>query len=125
MAINGMKKGQAGEREFCKWIHEKLKLDSKPERILGQARDSGFDVQIGNIAFEIKRHEKLEKQKWWNQVKKATNSTEYIPVVAYRQNRKKWKFLLSASWIGSKYGFIELNDRVFIKWIENKVDKAE
>ena len=107
MKINSSKKGPVGEREFGKWITELLDLDEPAKRKLGQAREGGLDFEIGHMYIEVKRREQLALRDWWIQAKKACGP-EHLPVVAYRQNRQKWRILLSASHVGLQHGFIVL-----------------
>jgi len=119
--INGRGKGAGGEREFCKWLQETLNLQKTPERNLDQVRNGGSDInEVAPFMFEVKRCEALAKRDWWVQVKKAANTVPgSIPVVAYRQNRKPWKFLISAQFIGLEKGFVQLEEVEFTQWLKN------
>lgn len=125
MGINIRSKGQSGEREFCKWLQKTLKLEELPSRNLDQVRCGGADV-LGVIpfVFEIKRCETLSLKSWWKQVVTAAFYPEDIPVVAYRQNRKKWKFLISSVYVGVPGSFIQLEEEVFKKWLKNHYVKT-
>ncbi len=118
--INVRSKGAAGEREFCDWLHDTLGLDMKPERNLDQVRNGGSDINtLPPFMFEIKRCEGLSKREWWAQVKTASRPfSRAIPVVAYRQNRKPWRFLISATYIGLDKGYVELEELEFTKWLK-------
>ena len=117
MPINARTKGASGERQFCKWLKDNLKLTELPTRNLEQVRSGGADVLgVAPFVFEVKRVERLNKGKWWRQVKAASRHGE-IPVVAYRQNRRPWKFLLPSSLIGLEFGYIELEGVTFKQWI--------
>ena len=112
-------KGASGEREFCKWIYENLGLEKT--RNLDQTRDGGSDIlDVFGIDFEIKRCETLNMDSWWAQVIKATRKRGNEPVVAFRQNRKKWRFLISAKHLGLENGYIILSERIFINWVAMK-----
>lgn len=121
--VNSIKKGQNGEREFCIWLEKNLELPERPKRNLEQVRSGGYDIYVEPFMFEIKRVEKLEKDKWWKQVVEATREIkESIPIVAYRQKRKKWKFLISLEFLRyarEEYGYIELKEKDFIMWSKN------
>ena len=119
--VNARAKGSAGEREFCKWLQETLNLDRTLERNLNQVRNGGADIEdVYPFLFEIKRCEQLKLRDWWFQVKTAAkDSPGSIPIVAYRQNRKKWKFLISAQYIGLERGFIQLEEIEFKQWLKN------
>jgi Holliday junction resolvase len=86
-------KGAAAEREFCAVLSEHLGAVVK--RKLGQARDSGDDVQVQRFRFEVKRRETLSLPAWCRQVELACKGDpEAIPVVAYRQNGQPWRVVL-------------------------------
>jgi len=127
MAINGKKKGEAGEREAAAYLTKILELDEKAERELGQARKGGADILgIGHFIFEVKRQEKLELRKWWRQVAKAARNSENafaIPVVIYRRNRQPWRILISAAFVGLDYGFLRLDEPEAVKWLKMKYDE--
>lgn len=118
--INGKRKGANSEREFAKWIKALLNLDFEPKRNYAQAAEGGADIiNVGNFRIEVKRCEKLALRAWWVQVCHGAGS-EDIPVVAYRQNRKMWRLLVSAKLIGLKHGFIILEPYEAAEWLEKE-----
>lgn len=120
--VHALNKGKEGERQFCKWLDDNLGIKTK--RILDQAREGGADVATDDFLFEVKRRETLALKDWWMQVKKAqANHTDenIIPVVAFRQNRKPWTFLIPASFIGLEIGYIQLEERTFKRWAQEIV----
>lgn len=128
--INVRAKGAAGEREFCDYLLHKFKLDVKPERNLEQVRSGGADIIFPPFAFEIKRCEALKPQAWWSQVKRAVSNPSgpafgLIPVVAYRQNKKDWEFLIPASYIGVDFGYLHIDEYVFGDWLRSVVAQAK
>jgi hypothetical protein len=125
--INVRKKGSNGEREFCNWLKENFNLKEKPKRNLEQVRSGGYDILFKPFIFEIKRTQTIDRKSWWSQVNKAkkeTNIKHIIPVVAYRMNHKKWKFLINAKYLKAvkmKCWYIELEDEVFIDWAKQVI----
>lgn len=118
--INGIKKGKAGEREAAEWLYDNFNLGFKPERNLEQTRRGGHDLLgFSPFCFEVKRQETLNLRDWWIQVVHSTNEEYPIPVVMFRQNRKKWKFLISAQYIGLQKGYILLEIPEFKQWAMN------
>lgn len=115
--MGAIHKGKAGEREFCNWLDKNFNLPDKPERNLEQARSGGIDIIYPPFAFEVKRREALDLQSWWIQCKTGALVLDLEPVVAFRQNRKLWQFLISASHISCEKGFILLNESVFKAWV--------
>ena len=123
-------KGANGEREAAAWLQKTFKLEHLPQRNLEQVRfKSAGKIQKGHdlvgfepFSVEVKRQEKLNLRNWWLQAKIAANrsDTPSIPVVMYRQNRKPWKFLIGANWIGLEVGFLHLEAQEFTDWV-NKV----
>ena len=118
MALNARAKGAAGEREFCKWLEKHFTLPQEAQRNLEQVRAGGTDVIMPPFAFEVKRRETLDLLAWWIQAKHDADGLELEPVVAFRQNRKPWEFLISASHIGCGLGFIRLDERTFRQWVD-------
>jgi len=111
-------KGKAGEREFCNWLDANFRLPHKPTRNLDQTRSGGVDVIYAPFAFEVKRRESIDLKSWWIQVKKGAAILGLEPVVAFRQNRKPWEFLISAKHIGCELGYMRLDEKTFKLWAE-------
>lgn len=123
MPINSRSKGAAGEREFCKWLNDKLKLDFMPERNLDQVRNGGSDILgVYPFVFEVKRVENLDLKGAWIQCKSDANFLGGEPVVAFRKNRKPWRFLISSKHIGCTTGFMILEEKTFIEWALKIID---
>ena len=130
MRLHAQKKGKAGEVELCAWLDENLRLPElrafgkKTERQYNQADGHSTDIIIEDFIIEVKRREILDLQSWWHQVmvaKKNHPDENLIPVVAFRQNRKRWEFLLPANLIGLDKGFIRLTERTFITFANNLI----
>lgn len=114
MALNPVHKGKRGEVEFCKWLKKNLGLDYEPERNYNQsARGSADVVSVEGWCFEVKRREILDLDSWWWQCSIAAKKIGEEPVVAFRQNRKTWEFLISASAIGLEKGYIRVSEDIF------------
>lgn len=125
MALNARNKGAAGERELARWLMEHLSLSELPQRNLEQVRSGGADLTpVGNLLFEVKRCEVLQLNSWWIQVKSAARYDQE-PVVAFRQNRKQWMFLISAKHIGVENGYLLLNGYTFLKWANDQLNKLD
>lgn len=121
-SINGRVKGAEYERQFCKWLDKNLKIRAK--RNLEQTRDAGADVITEWFIFECKREENLRLDDYWYQVVIASKKHEnkMIPVVVFRQSRRKQEFLIPASLIpGEKYSFIRLTEKVFLNFSEKVI----
>ena len=84
-------KGAAGERELAALLSEHLGFVVK--RNLGQARDGADDITIQHFRLEIKRQERLQVDKWSEQVESCAQPGE-IPVLAYRRNGQPWRVCL-------------------------------
>jgi hypothetical protein len=83
-------KGQAAERELAgmltDWLGECV------QRRLGQERDGGGDIVIGNYSIQVKRQEVIRIDDWWAQAER--DSGNLIPVLAYRRSRNPWKVVI-------------------------------
>lgn len=122
--VNARAKGAAGEREFCDYLEKHFDLPEQAKRNLEQVRSGGTDIIMPPFAFEIKRQERLSLENWWIQAKKDGKDLGLEPVVAFRQNRQPWEFLISAKFIiDSNLGFIRISAFVFKKWAEDVWNK--
>jgi hypothetical protein len=88
MSAMSRRKGARAENALANLLAELLGIPVS--RQLGQERDGGADLHIGKARIQVKRCEKLEIQKWWEQA--VRDAGEYVPVLAYRQSRKPWTF---------------------------------
>jgi Holliday junction resolvase len=84
-------KGAAGERELAALLQDQLGFVVK--RNLGQARDGEDDITIAQFRIEVKRRERIEVDKWSEQVEACTKPGE-VGVVAYRRNGQPWRVVL-------------------------------
>lgn len=84
-------KGAAAERELAAILSDELGFVVK--RKLGQARDSGDDIQVGKFRIEAKRRETLALPAWCRQIEEHCQSGE-VPIVAYRQNGQPWRIVM-------------------------------
>ena len=126
-------KGAAGEREAAEWLQKKFNLEHLPQRNLEQVRFKGKGrIQAGHdligfepFGIEVKRQETLALRTWWRQAKIAAHKSHVpsIPVVMYRQNRKTWKFLIGAQWIGIEVGYIKLEAQEFQDWVNHILNR--
>lgn len=117
--INSRTKGASGEREFCNWLYENFDLPERPVRNLEQVRSGGVDIICPPFAFEVKRCQTLDFIAWWHQVRQAVKHGPALglePVVAFRQNKQDWEFLISSRFIGVEVGYIHMKKAVFKKW---------
>ena len=86
-------KGASGERELAKLLSERL--GAEVSRNLLQSREGGHDLNgIKGWALEVKRQETLSINTWWGQTLRQADSAEAKPVLAYRQSRQPWKFIV-------------------------------
>lgn len=93
MTINSRRKGAAGENELAKLLSDSLGIEVK--RILGQARDSGHDINLLPFAVEVKRRKKIAGLYEWiaqaDPVRVAGDETpSRIPTLMLRADGKEW-----------------------------------
>lgn len=91
MSAYQRRKGACGENELAAILSEQLGRVVK--RKLGQARDSGDDIQIEKFRIEVKRCQTLKVPKWCKQAEEASGAGE-VPVVAFRRNGEPWRVIL-------------------------------
>jgi Holliday junction resolvase len=84
-------KGAAGERELAGILKDNLGFEVK--RNLGQARDGADDITIQKFRIEVKRQERLQVDKWSEQVESCSKVGE-VPVLMYRRNGQPWRVCL-------------------------------
>lgn len=133
MSINVVSKGKAGEREAIKFIQptiDKVYGQMGVEAVQlyrnqNQSALGGYDIDgLDWLALEIKRQEQLNLNKWWEQVNKAAREGQ-VPVVMFRQNHKKWRFLIPA-WLhtggkGHMCVRAEVTKEAFLEWFEERL----
>lgn len=88
-------KGATGERELAALLTDALGF--VVQRKLGQARDGGDDIQVGQYRIEVKRREALRLDEWCKQVEQAAQPGD-VPVVAYRRNGQPWRVVVPLDW---------------------------
>ena len=84
-------KGAQAERELFALLTDGLGLNIT--RNLVQTRAGGADtIDIPGVALEVKRHEVLQIGSWWEQT--LAQAGDRIPLLAYRQSRQPWRFVI-------------------------------
>lgn len=122
--INAGRKGAAFEREICDWLD--LHLGIKTQRLLGQAREGGADIETEDFLIEAKRRESLDLYSWWNQVLRAKRehpNEDIIPVVVFKQNRQEIKWLIPANLLPNvEKGYMIVSSAVFKQFAKGILD---
>lgn len=93
MAVNGNRKGKAGERELAGKLRGRGIAARRGQQFCGSNGDADVVHDMPGIHFEVKRVEKLNVLKAWLQAK--TDCGFSTPVVAHRCNRGPWLVTLS------------------------------
>lgn len=102
-------KGQSGEREIATMLTYATGIDVC--RNLTQTRGGGDDIScIPGLSIEVKRQETLALPAWWRQCTHQAANVAKTPVLAYRQNRKPWTFI-----VGSRENVLSQAD--FLVWL--------
>jgi hypothetical protein len=97
MSASQRTKGAQGEREWCDYLRKHAGLNAK--RVLGQARDSGGDVALPPVLYEVKRRHEIHIRKFLDQAVNALPQYKgcKLPVVALREDgRTDWMVLMRA-----------------------------
>lgn len=93
-------------------------------RNLMQTARGGYDIEgLEWLALEVKHHETLQLNKWWDQAKQQAG-TSREPVLIYKQNNVKWRVMM--------YGYLPLGPKrikcpvdisvdSFMLWFENRL----
>lgn len=94
LPINSRRKGSVGEIELCRLLEDTLGYEC--ERNLEQPRTTGVDIlSIPMLAIEVKRRKgdsRGEHAKWWAKLYDDCPEGR-IPVLAYRENQREWRFI--------------------------------
>ena len=105
MTIHVVNKGKAGEREICAILNAIVKElrqswglpplakeDELFQRNQNQSAVGGDDISNSlSLSIEVKRQETLSIDKWWEQTLFSAGRSKGIPILFFRQNRKKWR----------------------------------
>lgn len=107
MGINIRTKGAEGEREVARAMNsivgsvlEKhgIKVPEKPvvQRNSNQSAVGGSDLSNPfDLAIEVKRHEQLSVNTWWDQCLKASRDFGGTPILIYRKNgNRDWSVVM-------------------------------
>jgi len=114
MTINQRNKGQSGERELCLVLSKELGLRELLTRNIDQVRDGGADIMgLPPFAIEVKRQQSLNINAWLKQAVSQVTPKNPIPVLAYRQNNRKWTFMIPFGVVAKK----KLRKKVGQEWI--------
>ena len=84
-------KGSSGERELAGILTDALGITVK--RKLGQARDSGHDIDLPHFAVEVKRRKRIAGLYDWLAQCQGTNT----PALMLRADGKEWLAVLRLS----------------------------
>lgn len=107
--INSRAKGKSAERELINLLKEMLPEDLTSEltRNLDQTREGGYDILgLKGWALEVKRYAKVEpgdKARFWTQACEQARKDGTRPALAYREDRRDWRVILSANDVTSDY----------------------
>ena len=121
-------KGATAERELAAILTEWATSAGIPidlMRNLEQTRSGGHDL-VGTepygIAIEVKRVEVLAMPAWWRQAVRQAEAVGCSPVLAWRQNRKPWRFrVLAFVWPCNDSLVLDMDAVEFRKWFLSKL----
>nr|DAE93512.1 MAG TPA: HOLLIDAY JUNCTION RESOLVASE, ENZYME, HOMOLOGOUS RECOMBINATION, HOLLIDAY [Caudoviricetes sp.]DAF45676.1 MAG TPA: HOLLIDAY JUNCTION RESOLVASE, ENZYME, HOMOLOGOUS RECOMBINATION, HOLLIDAY [Siphoviridae sp. ctJ7x27]DAN28120.1 MAG TPA: HOLLIDAY JUNCTION RESOLVASE, ENZYME, HOMOLOGOUS RECOMBINATION, HOLLIDAY [Caudoviricetes sp.] len=108
MGVNIRTKGANGERELAQKLNELLYRvcqnngwdfnkfsEYLVQRNQNQSAVGGCDlVNTWGLAIEVKRHETLAVNTWWQQCKASALRLNREPVLIYRQSRRPWQVVM-------------------------------
>ena len=93
MSASQRRKGARAEVELANLLTERLGVVVK--RRLGQERDGGADIHVGEARIQAKRDERPALAAWWRQA--TDDASDGVPVLAWRQSRRPWTFRVPLS----------------------------
>ena len=109
MSSKSISKGKRAERELARLLQERL--GGSVSRNLQQTRDGGFDLTgpvLERVALEVKRCERLSISSWWKQTCRQADESGRLPVLAFKQSRKPWNFIVA---LGDFFDGFEVGER--------------
>lgn len=114
-------KGAAGERELAALLNERLGLTLS--RRLAQYQRGGHDLDgWEGVHIEVKRYATATQGQvagWWQQTLEQCAGGE-TPVLAYRANAQKWRFVIRpCDWSGPTSEPVEVTIDGFIEWVRH------
>ena len=106
--VNIRSKGQRGERDIMKLLNDQVidirkeaqlppldKIDLPFQRNQNQSAVGGSDLSnVIGLEIEVKVQEQLSIGSWWRQTVGSAGRTGGIPILAYKQSYKGWKFCM-------------------------------
>jgi hypothetical protein len=119
--VNPKQKGKTGENEACEWLSKYIYENKRQLERNQNQMFIGADIVSKPFIVEVKRRETLALDAWWIQISKVEKrlrefNKSYIPIVMFRQNRRRWEFLISATSIGCVNGYVRLDENRFMEW---------
>lgn len=119
MGYMSKNKGKRGEQNFAEFLNNTLGITDPLAKIKSMHHDQGADqLHVQGLAIEIKRQEILLVDKWWDQACIQADKYGLLPVLAYRQNRKKWSVCIPAYLLCLQFkGYVTLTEDVFQQWL--------
>jgi len=94
-------KGASFEREVCNWLRDWFGGEARRNLTQYQVRDEG-DIVYEPFLIECKRYAKgnWHPHAWWEQVLTASKSAGLLPLLIYRFDRQKPRYVFRLSDIG-------------------------
>lgn len=124
MSNRSQSKGKKGEKEALNWLLENLPISRLHPNNLARLRDIGDDMELLHFSIEVKRREALDIHSWWYQCVVNADNKGMEPVLMFRQNRKNWRFVISARHLGITKGYIELSKVAFIEFMSACIEDS-
>lgn len=108
--INIRQKGAEGERQVLQMLNKIVgdvreekglpqfaKEDEPFQRNQNQSAVGGDDLTNPYfLSIEVKRQEQLSINTWWKQCIASAERTKGVPILIFKQNRKKWRVCMNA-----------------------------
>lgn len=123
MGARERRKGATAERALANLLSDELGIPVR--RMLGQERDGGADIHIGELRIQVKRAERVEMAAWWAQTLRDA-PRPLVPVLAYRASRQPWRFRMAlADVLGEEHwdraSWVEMPIGSFAWWARENV----
>lgn len=124
MSNQNLNKGKKGEKEALAWLLSNLPIETLNPENLTRLKNIGDDIELNHFSIEVKRRETLDIPSWWYQCVVNADKKEKEPILMFRQNRKEWRFVISARNLGLSKGWMELSKIAFIEFATNSINES-
>ena len=126
MGSSQRNKGKTAEVEVYHWLNKTVSTVVGTgkwfQRNQNQTASSGSDLSNPfQLSIEIKRHETLSINSWWDQCLRSAKAESGVPVLLYRQSRQPWRAVVNLTDFYDNTYTVTMSADNFETWLRNYV----